>query len=177
MFSSSNLQHDDCSVRVMAGEQERALRRAARLKAEQDSFESIQELDGSVTFPDGSFYSGKYRACRKESDWENGMTKLIHRHGQGTFTFSDGSVYEGQWEHDVMKGSGVAKYANGVVMEGYWENGLLATGQMTCKESEYIGPFQDGKFHGYGRLNNTDGSSYVGEWACGHRSGILSVSL
>jgi hypothetical protein len=107
-----------------------------------------------------------------QSDWEEGLPRLICRHGRGIYQFTDGSVYEGDFHNDIMYGNGVAKYADGTTMDGWWEGGMLQKGSLVQpNKGEYGGEFEDSSFHGNGFLRYSNGSSYVGEWERGRRSG------
>jgi len=66
------------------------------------------ECTGSVTYEDGSSYTG---------DWKYGK-----RHGGGTFTFADGSVYQGNSKRGRFNGTGKVTYPNGNTYEGEWKN-------------------------------------------------------
>lgn len=85
----------------------RAEERAAHEAARRRVYEDWVQVDEPVTFEDGSVYSGKWRARRQDSDWENGRPRVICRHGHGTYRFPDGSTYEGDWKHDLMHGQGI----------------------------------------------------------------------
>jgi hypothetical protein len=53
-------------------------------------------MNGSVEFPDASFYTGEY--IRKEN--------VIIREGNGVYTYADKSTYSGQWHFDRQHGEG-----------------------------------------------------------------------
>jgi hypothetical protein len=115
------------------------------------SFEAV----GSLTYPDGSKFSGSLEGI-------GGYLRPI----QGILKNSDGSSCDCVWSQrgDVFKPRepirGKYTRPNGDVYEGPFSEGKYdGAGSYTFKSGmKYIGPFEKGFFHGKGDLLNPDGS-------------------
>lgn len=113
------------------------------LKYEGEWKDDAQHGFGTCQYADGSKYTGEYKAGK--------------RHGNGTLISStDGSKsvsmsYTGAWEADVPHGP------NGTQLEASGER--------------YVGGFEGGLRHGFGKCAYPDGTKYQGEWKQGKRHG------
>lgn len=120
--------------------------------------------DGTLTFPDGSFYEGAF---------ESG-----HFSGDGYFGYPNGDFKDGSWHFDssanesVFTGSALLHYENGDIFEGeidydqpYFGTYAYANGDI------YDGPLdEDGKrgtIDDEGKMTYADGRIYNGEWSDG----------
>lgn len=81
------------------------------------SFEYGYPTYGTLTFKDGTTYTGGYK------NWK--------MHGQGKYTWPSGDYYEGTFVDDVFTGYGTAFWANGTRYTGFFENWKMH-GQGTC---------------------------------------------
>jgi hypothetical protein len=65
---------------------------ATRLAARAQRLARASQLQGSYHYPDGSFYTGAWKAGKK--------------HGQGAFWDTAGGCLAGGWERGALKGEG-----------------------------------------------------------------------
>jgi hypothetical protein len=95
---------------------------------------------GSVTWPDGSRYSG---------DWKEGLF-----HGEGTFTWTNGDKYEGHWYEDRMHGRGTYLFADWRKYDGEWRHDQMhGFGTYYWPNGEkYEGEFAEGLYEGLERI-------------------------
>ncbi|KAJ8605830.1 hypothetical protein CTAYLR_000603 [Chrysophaeum taylorii] len=120
------------------------------------------------------------------------------RHGLGVLE-TRAMVYEGTWSRGLWHGAGVAR-AKGVSFEGEWRDGYMYLGVMKdrdgnisgrfaenqatgCAQSSssrvsYVGEWEGGKYHGYGRLEGPR-SVQEGEFRHGRfvRSGNAKAAI
>jgi hypothetical protein len=94
----------------------------------------------------------------------------------GTFAYQNPFFrLVGETSHGKPTGYGVVYLADGGMTEGNFD----ADGELTCPEgcrrwpdgSTYSGPLLKGEAHGVGRLVSSNGDHYVGDFACGYKSG------
>ena len=142
---------------------------------------------GTLTFPSGSKYVGEFKNSKQ--------------HGQGTYTFASGMKYIGEWRDGKYHGQGILTYADGSKFDGVFKNGkptekiTYESALPSCQGSDtsnwnrcqgtstfgrgdplaigngYDGEWKDGKRHGRGTHEYTNGNIYVGEWKDGKRNG------
>ena len=134
---------------------------------------------------------------RYEGEWNAGL-----RHGNGVLKWSNGAVYQGGWKNDMLHGMGVFHLPSGLCYEGeFYENKFQGLGVLLWKDGKryegswyanrhhgygcltypindqrkrafYKGEWKNGKRHGTGTMQWTNGAKYVGEWAAGKREGL-----
>ena len=120
--------------------------------------------------------------------------------GNGTFQYKNLDDYSGDWLKGEKHGKGIYRFGNdtenrmafsgfsdyiannAVVYDGDWTNDK-ANGIGTMRfinsvyniSSEYIGEWQDGYFHGQGKLSFSTGNYYDGSWVEGFKMGAGRV--
>jgi len=132
-----------------------------------DMEEGVFEGEGKVTFPDKSFYTGKFKKSQRSG-------------GRGIMTNNEGKqVLIGTWDEDMPHGrcarmevpggfvyTGVLQKGKrqgmgelfkdakgGIVYEGLWMSDLPSgRGVLHAGDGEYDGEFQNGKRHGKGKF-------------------------
>lgn len=122
---------------------------------------------GKATFQykNGDTYSG---------DWLKGK-----KHGKGIYTFGNDIPNK---DHEVFSGFSGYLAKTAVVYEGNWANDKAnGVGSMRYNNSvhnissEYVGEWQDGHFHGQGKLSFSTGDYYDGAWEKGSKIGTAIV--
>ncbi len=100
-----------------------------------------------------------------EGEWVSDM-----RSGQGTMKWMDGSVYEGEWRVD-KRFYGRLKMSVGYTYEGGWENGLFhGKGKLVMKNGMQMEcEFEQGRASVNGRVVYKDGAVYVGSLVLAER--------
>lgn len=73
------------------------------------SAQNLKRGSGTVTYEDGSVYTGQLKAGEPS--------------GTGTMVYADGSKYVGKWKNGVTNGQGRFEDANGTVMDGEFKDG------------------------------------------------------
>ena len=117
------------------------IRKNADIKYEQLNEECIKYEEGSISYKDGSAYSGD---CKISS------AGLKLPHGHGSWTHPDGDRYVGEWKEGIWHGEG----------------SLTIPGV-----GEYVGRWENGEQNGYGTHTDSDGDKYTGEWKDGEKEG------
>lgn len=128
------------------------------------SWEKGLLIDGTITYPDGSRYSGTFK---------DGLYN-----GYGHMSYSDGSRYVGNWVDGWQHGAGKMDYVDGSSYDGEWKEGEKhGRGKMIFFDgSSFEGTWKDGKISGEGTLKFIDRSYRQGEWEEDFLSGFLNVS-
>lgn len=111
-----------------------------------------------------------------EGEWKDDV-----QHGFGTCQYADGSKYTGEWKGGKRHGTGILTSAVdgsttvSVSYTGGWENdvphGLDGT-QLEASGERYVGGFERGLRHGFGKCAYPDGTKYQGDWKEGKRHGV-----
>lgn len=103
---------------------------------------------------------------RYEGEYRDGK-----RHGRGILTFSNGDRYEGSFVDGEIHGRGGMYRANGDMYftldsrGSYNSSGLQGCGvYRRANGDRYMGEFQDGKFHGRGTYEWTNGKGATCDW-------------
>src|SRR6185436_17170323 len=114
---------------------------------------------GTAVYTNGARYEGEFKAGKRE--------------GQGRATDADGSIREGEWQDDELNGKCRIHEALGHDWQGTCVVGRLS-GQGRSEDpadgSAYEGEFQEGLYHGQGRLT-AEGYVYEGAFALGRKNG------
>lgn len=153
-----------------------------KCKYEGSFVNGLREGKGNFTWPDGTMYSGDWKA-----DKQTGNASLIifdggkyegeyadgNIQGNGIFTWAEGSSYSGQWNKGQQEGKGTYIGSNGDTYEGTWKAGKYdGYGSIHTKNGDsYEGQWVDGKQNGQGTLTLAKGASYVGSWKNGKHQG------
>ena len=113
------------------------------------------------------------RASRADGHYEGGY-KNGKRHGRGILIFSNGNRYEGSFLNGEIHGRGRMYRANGDIYSTldsygfYNSSGLQGCGfYIGANGDRYMGEFQDGKFHGRGTYEWTNGKGATCDWRDG----------
>ncbi len=113
------------------------------------------------TYPNGDTYQGE-------------MVK-DQRQGKGTYVeHATGNTYEGDWVRDLRHGKGILTTgASDFLYDGDWVHDKRdGHGHCTVRGREtYTGGFLAGRFHGQGKVVDSEGNVYEGEWAHGAKEG------
>jgi hypothetical protein len=114
-----------------------------------------------------------------KSSWR-GAFRDDKLHGYGVEE-CDGFRYEGFFVNNIRHGWGKLFAPSGnVIHVGQWENGRFhGRGRITYSDkSTYVGQWWNGKFHGRGKRVLADQSTYVGEWKDGapHGRGTMKYT-
>jgi hypothetical protein len=137
---------------------------------------------GTYAYPNGSRYSGDFRASlpygkgsllsRDGSIYHGDYVKGL-KHGKGKMTYTNGDTYFGEFKNDIIAGQGKMNYRNKDSYYGSWHDGQShGHGAYVFADGEqYIGEFVAGQFNGNGKLIRTDGSSYEGQWVQNKKHG------
>jgi hypothetical protein len=164
---------------------------------ERGEFKFANLVDGSITFPDGSYYEG---TLNEAGDFD----------GSGRYRSADGSIMSGTFVNGVLNGKAEIIYLNGNRYKGevvnggpdgsgtfFFEDGGTTTGEwksiqdgemttttlqdgeveMTYPDGEtYVGGFKSDRKHGYGVQKFPNGQTYSGMWQNGlwHGQGTLA---
>ena len=139
---------------------------------------------GTITFPDGSTYTGSLlngkfegSGLRKYTDGSKFRGAFVNglREGAGKWTDADGNEYDGKYWRDLCHGKGTRKWPNGRTYSGEWkENQATGLGTETNPEGEnlhYTGSFLNGQRDGDGVMKYVSGAVYEGKWKEGKRHG------
>ena len=123
-------------------------------------FRKGQIIEGSITYPGGTRYFGKFINNKP--------------YGDGTFTYPDGSTHAGQWKDGIAFGYGVKTWSDGRKYSGTFKQDKPdGKGTYIYRDgSKYVGEFKDGVKHGDGTLTYPDGRTYVGKFVAGHEHGL-----
>jgi hypothetical protein len=100
-------------------------------------------------------------------------------HGMGVWEKSNGERYEGYWKKGYKNHTGNYSWPNGGEITGTWLDGILVSGEIVRESAgieNYAGGVADGKPHGFGIRNLSEGTSntersYLGDWVNGIRHG------
>ena len=100
---------------------------------------------GTISFRDGTEYSGQWRKNKF--------------HGDGTRRFHNGNVYNGNYTMGKRQGQGKCYFANGDMYVGDWKNDTIhGFGRYYYNNGHsFEGMFRDGKRNGRGKYQLTDG--------------------
>ena len=137
--------------------------------------ESTSETPSTLTFPNGTAYTGTMRANQITGkgtySFPNGSTytgEVLNglRHGKGTFTSNNGIIYEGEWLNGLKHGKGKITQGN-MVLEGTWDKGIISgPGRISWKNGNiYEGDCKDNLINGNGYMiwyNKNE--KYTGKW-------------
>lgn len=124
-------------------------------------------------------------SARRVECYEDGSTydgELVggERHGQGTWS-SELELYEGQWAHDHRHGEGKQAWHDGRVFHGKFQDGKFhGKGRMEWKTPQgltiFEGEYTLDQKHGQGRFSWPDGRVYDGGWVDGKRHGMATFT-
>ena len=141
---------------------------------------------GKQEFDNGDVYFGQWRddlqegngTLQREGYKYVGQWSLGLKHGIGKeYWVGDSNdtpklEYEGEFKFGHRSGFGTMKYADGSVYVGNWSQGKrCGVGALTLDVGEYTGTWFDDTMHGYGKLLQNDGTSYIGEVKYGTMDG------
>ena len=133
---------------------------------------------GTYIWEEGDKYVGAWKNSKMHGQGTNtyingtqyvGEWKNSRMHGQGTYTWPDGKRYVGEFKKGVYDGQGTFKESDYTVDPTNQERlrrqaGLSASPDVIIIGDEYVGEWKDGKKHGIGLLNLTDGTVFAEEW-------------
>lgn len=96
----------------------------------------------------------------------NYKLKVASGVAKGPMALTDGSVYIGQWIGSKRHGKGKLYQADGVYQEGYWNGVLHLYGRIIQSNGDhYEGEFYMGQMTGRGKFEDLEGNiAYDGEW-------------
>jgi hypothetical protein len=146
---------------------------------------------GTFTFAETKdVYSGEFLNGKKHGqgelhtgEYDFKGTYMNDQKHRGTLNFKNGDEFKGEFKNDVRCGHGTLKRKlTGEMYDGQWANdkpngqGSLSFDDDFELRLQYVGSFQDGVFHGHGRMEYAHGGYYVGTWMHGsfHGHGELS---
>lgn len=126
-----------------------------------DSPDPNQHKDQTMTYHDGSTYTGQFKDNK--------------RSGSGTWRSTTGE-YVGEWRRDQQDGFGTQTWKDGRVFEGQFREGSFhGNGRMEWRSEHglkvFEGQYVNGTKNGLGKFEWPDGRSYDGEWVEGKRHG------
>ena len=129
---------------------------------EQVSTHEHQTFEDTITYPDGTIYSGQIR---------NGL-----RNGQGIYKNQlDVIIYQGYWKDDMPHGEGKLLIDANLLYIGEFVDGIKSgKGKITSSDEQkifYSGKFLNGEKHEFGEEKYPDNSFYVGQYFQGKRQG------
>ena len=150
-------------------------RKESKISLENNEVSSIPETTKKDVFSKGSL--------ELSDRVYKGEIKNELPHGTGKVSFKNGDYYDGQLVHGKFEGEGImVKKEKGKLFRYNcrWRNNLQ-NGYGTCKITwkdysgdrleTYEGNFENGKYHGKGKLKNADGNIYEGDFKNGLEHG------
>ncbi len=112
----------------------------------------------------------------KNGDSYEGYWKYGRLNGKGKYLFKSGDYQEGEWVNDSFEGYGTYFSSSDTSCTiCFWENGRIKDGKVVIKKGNqiyYDGEMQNGRYQGYGILNDDDGDKYEGYFKDGRQNGI-----
>lgn len=133
---------------------------ASGARYEGDYVDGVKEGEGDFLLPDGSVYSGQWKADK--------------RHGQGTYVYAKtGDAYTGEWANDRKHGKGTYTYAqNGSSITGVWSNGQIMHGSWNLADgSKLTSAWHKNQPSGFGLHKFTNGNQIVGTYSLDKKEG------
>lgn len=120
------------------------------------------------------WFTDKYEAKTIGEGFYIGGLKISRRHGIGVYSVPSVYRYIGHWKKGNKHGMGSIAYSNGDHFNGDFKEDNLWEGKGKVSESDgrtYKGEFKNGNWHGNGRYSWPNGDEYIGEWMDGKRHG------
>jgi len=123
------------------------------------------------------FMWGKGTLIRGTEQYEGDMV-MGEKTGMGRSVYTNGSIYEGQWRKDIIQGRGRLEINKNFYYEGDFNNGQYhGFGKLGNQEGYYEGEFVKGKPHGRGVQFAYDSEKKLeGKWKNGLKHGIFQLT-
>lgn len=103
-----------------------------------------------MKFTDGSIYFGEFVKELYDGEFVKGLYD-----GEGYFKEADGNYIRTNWEDNNVKGNYVEyRFNDGRIFNGSMNihNMIMSSGKLSLPDGTYNGNFENGVFHGYGRM-------------------------